>query len=297
MNMKSFDPEQSLILYTEAIKKHGCAIRYVPKNLINYKMALSAVQHTGRALQYLDPVYRDNYDIVHEAVKKKGSMLQYASERLKENQNIVEAAITSNGISLRYASSEFKKNMDICRRAIQQCGKAFQYVSSDLHSDKKLVIQAMLKSGKNLKYVKNDIKYDINVVRIAFYRYPFIFRDQENTLSDVFKYIAKQNGIHFWYFGLYDRFFVELLPFCRTSVERKEEIQKYIHFFIVKLKYLYHRPRFYFVGAKKYHELFYHIYDRIPKNYELDREMQLISKLFIKKRIVFYGRPKISHVV
>lgn len=110
----------------------------------------------------------------------------------------------------------------------------------------------------------------------------FIFRD--NSLFCAFESLFVKTGLSPDIIrGLYNRFFVYLLPSFRTSKEKKDQINQYIHFFIFKMKYLYHCPRFFFAKIKKYDQIFYYLYDRIPMIYKLDRQIQVYAKLFIKK--------------
>ncbi|KAJ8605905.1 hypothetical protein CTAYLR_004199 [Chrysophaeum taylorii] len=104
---------------------------------------LALVRRNGRALDTVDPKYREDKEIVMAAVRQNGLALESASDNLKEDKEIVLAAVRQNGLALEDAADSLKKNEEVVLAAVQQDGWALEYASPGLKNDKDFILAAV----------------------------------------------------------------------------------------------------------------------------------------------------------
>jgi hypothetical protein len=66
----------------DKVKQYGYALDFVPKELRDHDMYMTAVTQDGEALKYVPKELRD-YDICIAAVKRNGGALEYVPEELR----------------------------------------------------------------------------------------------------------------------------------------------------------------------------------------------------------------------
>jgi hypothetical protein len=108
-----------------AVQQNGLALRYVPKNLRNYKeVVLAAVTQNGDALRFTSKKLRGDREVVLAAVRSYGKALRFASKKLRGDKEVVLTAVTQNGLALKYVAKELRGDSDVVLAAVKNDNSA-----------------------------------------------------------------------------------------------------------------------------------------------------------------------------
>merc|ERR1711990_682349 len=95
-----------------AVKKHGCAVKYLIELKNDLDVALAAVTQDGHALRHLSEELRNKKDVALAAVKESGHALRHLSEELRDKKDVALAAVKRSGLAVAYLSEELKNDWD-----------------------------------------------------------------------------------------------------------------------------------------------------------------------------------------
>lgn len=142
-----------------AIKDHGLALFYVPKEIINEDLCYKAVYSNSLALSYVPK------EII--------------------NKELCKIAVEDNGLALEYVPKKFI-DKELCKIAIKNNPKSLKYIDDDI-LDNELIVLAVKKDGLCLSFlVPLDIKMWNEICDIAY---------QQNYKSIIYNPHA---SIHEW---------------------------------------------------------------------------------------------------
>ncbi len=115
-----------------AVQQNGLALRYVPKNLRNYKeVVLAAVTQNGDALRFTSKKLRGDREVVLAAVRSYGKALRFASKKLRGDKEVVLTAVTQNGLALKYVAKELRGDSDVVLAAVKNDNSVLNFASKE----------------------------------------------------------------------------------------------------------------------------------------------------------------------
>ena len=179
-----------------AVQQNGLALRYVPKNLRNYKeVVLAAVTQNGDALRFTSKKLRGDKEVVLTAVTQNGLALKYVAKELRGDSDVVLAAVKNDNSVLNFASKEcilyiiqnkyddlsdcledcilpnlspkLKKYRDITLAAILISDIELAHALPKFRNDKKFILTIAEKNKLNLEYVSKKLRDDEEIVLAA----------------------------------------------------------------------------------------------------------------------------------
>lgn len=162
------DDKKTQRLALTAVENDGYAIEHLPPSFSsNMEIAMAAVRSTPFALKYLHPYLQDDIAVVTTAVYGDGRALEHASEKLKGNRGVVMVALQGKVGALRFASKCLQSDFALVMAAVRGDGRELSEADAALQDDKELVMAAVSQDGSALEFASEDMKQDKDVVMAA----------------------------------------------------------------------------------------------------------------------------------
>ena len=133
----------------EVVKQNEYAtLEFIPKEIIDKEIALELVKQYTTALHYVPEEIIDK-EIALEAVKKCGGELVSVPEALRSKEICIEA-VKQEGKSLEYVPKALR-NKEMCLKAVKQNWEAIEFVPDNLR-DKDIILEVVKQNGRFLYY-------------------------------------------------------------------------------------------------------------------------------------------------
>ncbi|MCC0727225.1 DUF4116 domain-containing protein [Clostridioides sp. ZZV14-6045] len=170
----SFTNEQRYILYLEAVRNFGKALKYININDLKYYLSereinniyKEAVKENGHSLRFIEnqteelciEAIRENSDafkyvknrtpkICMEVVKISGKKLKHIKNQTEE---ICKEAVKQNGLALEFVKEQ---TPEICLISVKQNGLALEFVKEQTQE---ICIEAIRQDKESFKYIREQ---------------------------------------------------------------------------------------------------------------------------------------------
>ena len=171
-----------------AVKKLGCAFKYVNEQFRTEDMCILAIKHNGWTFEYMKEYQTER--ICRLAVQRNNKALEYVNEEFKTNELCV-LAVNQRGLSLEFIDNQ---TLELCALAVKQNGHALCYVQDQFRT-KEICYLAIQQDYQALFYIKDMISDFINELCIyAVEQNGLALLYVKNQTPEICKLAVLQNG-------------------------------------------------------------------------------------------------------